>query len=199
MQAQTHFSTYSQSLQNQLNRFDWKKLEGLCDAIVATHMSKGVVYICGNGGSSANAMHLANDLIYGSQMGIKCEALTANSAVMTCLANDEGYEAIFSYQLQVKANANDLLIVLSGSGNSANVVRAIQTANTIGMATAAIVGYSGGLCKNLARHVLHIEIDDMQIAEDFQMILGHMLTQWLAKTVRESAHQQASLPLQISH
>ena len=74
-----------------------------------------------------------------------------------------------------------VLIILSGSGNSQNVVSALEVGNDIGMKTFAILGYSGGKCKKLAKHPIHFEIEDMQIAEDLQLIVGHMCMQWLAE------------------
>lgn len=145
------------------------------------------VFICGNGGSAANAIHLANDLLYGIGAcgpkpiiaGIRVEALASNSAIMTCLANDTGYENIFSKQLEVKGNEKDLLIVLSGSGNSPNIVSALKTAKDLGMHSYAIVAFSGGYCKDLADRTIHFKVNDMQIAEDTQLIVGHICMQWL--------------------
>ena len=107
------------------------------------------------------------------------EALTANSGIVTCLANDIGYENIFSHQLQVKANPDDVLLVLSGSGNSSNIVRALTTAKSMNMSTFAILGFSGGKCLNIADVPIYFPIDDMQIAEDVQLIGGHLCMQWL--------------------
>jgi D-sedoheptulose 7-phosphate isomerase len=141
------------------------------------------IYLCGNGGSAGNAIHLANDFTYGAGIkrgiGLRIEALPANAAVITCLANDIGYENIFSEQLRVKANVGDVLVVLSGSGNSANVVNALEMGNKLGMTTFAVLGYDGGKCKSLAQHPIHFAVDDMQIAEDLQLIVGHMVMQWL--------------------
>jgi D-sedoheptulose 7-phosphate isomerase len=142
------------------------------------------VFLCGNGGSAGNAIHLANDFLYGvgihdSRGGMHVEALCANPAVLTCLANDLGYDRIYSEQLRVKAQADDVLIVLSGSGNSPNVVKALETGNELGMKTFAILAFSGGRCKELAQHPIHFELDDMQLAEDLQLIIGHLCMQWL--------------------
>ena len=158
-------------------------VELLAKAIYDTWRDSNCIYMCGNGGSAGNAIHLANDFLYGAGIkngkGIRVEALSANPAVLTCLANDLGYEMIFSEQLNVKANKNDILIVLSGSGNSENVVKALEIGNKIGMKTFAILAYSGGRCKEIAQHPIHFNIDDMQIAEDLQLIVGHMCMQWL--------------------
>ena len=107
------------------------------------------------------------------------EALTANSSVLTCLANDIDYESIFSAQIKVKGDPLDLLLVLSGSGNSPNVIAALEVAKELGMETWAILGFSGGKCANLADNVIHLRVEDMQLAEDFQLIVGHMCMQWL--------------------
>ena len=99
--------------------------------------------------------------------------------VSSCLANDTGYENVYSRQLKVKANPGDLLIVLSGSGNSPNVVNALVTARELGMRSSAIVAFRGGRCKELADQAIHFPINDMQIAEDTQLIIGHLCMQWL--------------------
>ncbi len=170
--------------------FDEKILEAINDlseSLIQAWINKRQVFICGNGGSGANAMHIANDLFYGVGAcgsepiipGLRVEALTTNTAIMTCLANDTGYENIFSNQLIVKANKKDLLIVLSGSGNSSNVVHALATARELGMHSYAIVAFEGGRCKKLADQAIHFPINDMQIAEDTQLIIGHLCMQWL--------------------
>jgi len=105
--------------------------------------------------------------------------LPANAGIITCLANDTGYANIYAHQLQVKGRPGDLLIVLSGSGNSANVVQALETANVMGLKTFAILAYSGGRCRELAEVSIHFAIDDMQIAEDTQLVVGHLCMQWL--------------------
>jgi len=141
------------------------------------------IYLCGNGGSPGNANHLANDFLYGAGVtngvGLRVESLSANPAVLTCLANDIGYENVYAEQLRVKAEAGDVLIVLSGSGNSQNVVKALEMGAAKGMTTFAILGYSGGKCRQLAQHPIHFPVDDMQIAEDLQMVIGHICMQWL--------------------
>ena len=125
----------------------------------------------------------ANDLIFavseGKVPGIKASALTANPAVITCLANDLGYEHIFSEQLLVAANKGDILVALSGSGNSPNIVNALKQAGKMQMYSAAILGFSGGCCKPLADLPIHLEINDMQMVEDIQIIIGHMIMKWL--------------------
>lgn len=128
-------------------------------------------------------MHLANDFLYGISKshgsGLRVNALSANAAVLTCLANDEGYEAIFALQLAVQARKSDVLIALSGSGNSPNIIKALEQARKIGLRSYAILGYRGGKAKALADVAIHFEVEDMQLAEDLQLVVGHMLMQWL--------------------
>ena len=148
------------------------------------------LFICGNGGSGANAMHIANDLHYGigdmlnhKKNGIKVDALTSNTSVITCLANDLGYENIFSNQIEVKASKDDLLVVLSGSGNSQNVVNALKVANSKGMKTISILGFDGGMCKELSETSIFFPVQDMQIAEDTQVIVFNICIKWIVEQI----------------
>lgn len=120
------------------------------------------VYICGNGGSAANAIHIANDLI---SCGVKAHALTADVATLTAIANDYSFEQVFSRQLAVFGEAGDLLIALSGSGKSKNILLAIETARQIGMAVVRIFGSDMDL--------------NMQESEEEQVFIGHEVMRWL--------------------
>src|SRR5262245_42050503 len=155
----------------------------LADELLDCWKSGRQVFLCGNGGSAANAMHIANDLLYGVSKtpgsGLRAHALSANPAVVTCLANDQGYDVIFSMQLAVQARKNDVLVVLSGSGNSPNIVKALEQARSMGLRSYAVLGYAGGKAKPMADVAIHFEVEDMQLAEDLQLIVGHMIMQWL--------------------
>ena len=178
-----HVKAYSEKLVRALDLDAMGAVSILGEALRESWKLGRAVYLCGNGGSAGNAIHLANDFLYGAGtkrgIGMRVEALSANAAVITCLANDLGYDQIFAEQLRVKGNRGDVLVVLSGSGNSPNVVKALQTANSLGMTTFAVLGFSGGQCKELAQHPIHFPMDDMQIAEDIQLIIGHICMQWL--------------------
>jgi D-sedoheptulose 7-phosphate isomerase len=180
---QQFVTDYAERLARALKLGAMARIPSLGQALQECWRTGRSVYLCGNGGSAGNAIHIANDLLYGAGVkgggGLRVEALSANPAVITCLANDLGYDNIFSEQLKVKANAGDVLVVLSGSGNSANIVKALETGNALGMKTFAILGYSGGRCLKLAQHAIHFEVDDMQIVEDLQLVVGHVCMQWL--------------------
>jgi D-sedoheptulose 7-phosphate isomerase len=189
--AQTSFAlqaqSYLQRLQGCFIAENLDAVETLAQALRRAWVDGRQVFICGNGGSAANALHMANDLHYGigacgpgpKLPGLRVEALPANSGVITCLANDTGYDNIYAHQLEVKARAQDLLIVLSGSGNSANVIRALETATNLSMTSFAIVAFTGGRSRELADVAIHFAVDDMQIAEDTQLVVGHLCMQWL--------------------
>jgi len=185
------FSDYALRLQSVLQSSDWSAVENLADELANCWRDGRQVFLCGNGGSAGNAIHLANDFLYGISKsfgsGLRVSALPANSSVVTCLANDVGYEAIFSAQLAVQGRQDDVLIALSGSGNSPNIINALEQANAMGMRTYAILGYSGGKAKALASVPIHFPVDDMQISEDMQLIVGHMIMQRLCMDPPEMA------------
>ena len=181
------FSTFSDGyvarLKSALDLLPQPELESLANALVTAWKERRQVFIFGNGGSAGNAIHLANDYLYGisKQLGkaLKVHALPANSAVLTCLANDEGYDSIFIQQLAVLANPGDIAIALSGSGNSPNILRALEYCRDNQIQSFAVLGFSGGQAKALANHAIHFPIEDMQISEDLQLVVGHLMMQWL--------------------
>lgn len=184
------FTDYASRLQASLATAEWSGVAQLAADIHACWLEKKQVFFCGNGGSAGNAIHLANDLLYGIAKrpggGLRVHALSANPAIITCLANDIGYEQVYSEQLSVLSNPGDVLIVLSGSGNSPNIVAALKQAKAMKVKSYAILGFTGGRCKRLADVPLHFSVDDMQISEDLQLVVGHMLMQWLYKNRPQS-------------
>lgn len=184
------FSDYANRLNTILSAADWSPVLMLAQMILHVRKNRGRVFLCGNGGSAANAIHVANDLVYAvaeqTGAGVDAVALSANPAVLTCLGNDVGYENIYGEQLAVSGKEGDVLIAFSGSGNSTNVINAITTAHKLKMKTVAILGFDGGKCKNLVQLPIHFEIDDMQISEDIQLTVGHMIMKWLKKEIAGS-------------
>ena len=187
----TNFSqkteTYLHILQASFEPEIVERIEQLSNALLQAWVHGNQVFICGNGGSAANALHIANDFHYGigacgappKLPGLRVEALPANTGIITCLANDTGYENIYSHQLEVKSRPGDLLIALSGSGNSPNIVNALKTAKKLSLKSFAILAFSGGKSKDIADISIHFPVNDMQIAEDTQLIVGHLCMQWL--------------------
>lgn len=180
---------YQYRLINCMQSFDWAPVAKLAKEILLARKTGRHIFLCGNGGSAANAMHIANDFLNleskAKGRGINATALSANQAVLTCLANDIGYENVFSFQLRQLGKKGDILIALSGSGNSLNILNAVDTARKKGILICAILGFDGGRCLNLADIAIHFPVNDMQIAEDLQLVAGHMVMRWLSKGIAD--------------
>ena len=198
---ESYVAGYADRLKTLLSTSDWSGVAALAHDIESAWERDCQVFLCGNGGSAGNAIHLANDFVYGIAKrtggGLKAIALSANPAVITCLGNDVGYDSIFSEQIAVQGREGDLLIVLSGSGNSPNIVKVLEQARAMRVKSYAILGYSGGRSRDLADVAIHFPVDDMQISEDMQLIVGHMLMQWLyakARGAKAEIHAAAPTP-----
>ena len=175
---------YLSKLSTSLNEENYKQINRLFLLLKDTINNNKNIFICGNGGSAANSIHIANDFIYlnnklKKKKSIKVESLSSNTAIITCLANDKSYDDIFSFQLTTKAVSNDLLIILSGSGNSKNIIRASEESKKISMKSFGIIGFDGGAVKEKLDDYIHIKINDMQVIEDMQTIIFHNLIQEL--------------------
>ena len=174
---------YCNRLHAEAQRLDWDAVCQLAKVLEDAWRNKRQVFIAGNGGSGANAVHIANDFLYPISKkkgeGLRVHALTENTGTITCLGNDEGYDEIFAYQLAVLADVGDLLIVLTGSGNSPNILKALDEAKRIGMQSWGFLGYSGGEAIKKVDHAVHAACDDMQICEDLQMVIANCLMQYL--------------------
>jgi D-sedoheptulose 7-phosphate isomerase len=193
--AASTFSDYAERLAAVVAATETRGIEALAWELLDCWKTGRHVFICGNGGSGANAVHMANDFIYpvSKGSGLKTTALPANTAVVTCLANDEGYGEIFSLQLAVLAKPNDVLIVLSGSGNSGNILNALNTAKKMKMKSYALLGYSGGKAKSMADVPIHFAVDDMQISEDLQTMVLHSIMQWLQRNSADICERPMNL------
>lgn len=174
------FADYRRHLDGELVRMEKSPvfvqvLEKLREAKTA----RRTVFLCGNGGSAANANHFATDLLFGLEKDPgpiwRVVSLSANISLLTCLGNDTGFENIFSKHLQATGQRGDLLLVYSGSGNSPNILRALEVARGMGITSLAFLGFDGGRAKGLADLCLHFPVHDMQIAEDLHMMASHIL------------------------
>lgn len=163
------------------------EVEGLEHLIVAAYRNGRCVFVIGNGGSGANASHLCEDLGKGTvtdlegQRRLRILSLTDNTPYITAWANDTDYERVFVEQLKNLAAAGDLLIAISVSGNSPNILRAVEYANERGLKTFGVTGYDGGRLKGIAQGCLHVPCMDMGISETVHAIFFH----YLMMTLRE--------------
>lgn len=156
-----------------------EEINDVMNVLEEARLSGHRIFICGNGGSAATASHFAGDFNKGlSEILDKkydFECLSDNIPMMMAVANDTDFSQIFIRPLENKLHEGDVFIGISGSGNSENVVKAMEYAKTHGGKTIAIVGYSGGKLKQMADHYIHVAIDDMQISEDVHMIMDHLM------------------------
>lgn len=143
----------------------------------------GQLFVFGNGGSAANAMHIANDFMYLATRALgypaRVTALGSNNAILSCLANDEGYQKIFELELAVHSRPGDIALALSGSGKSKNVVSALRYCGSNNVKSYALLGFGGGEAQHFTDVPIILPIDDMQICEDLQLMVGHLLTRWI--------------------
>ncbi|MGC8641252.1 MAG: SIS domain-containing protein [Isosphaeraceae bacterium] len=175
----------------EIQNLDTAQVENVSELIEQAYDSGRFVFIIGNGGSGANASHLCEDLAkctlrdFENQKRLKVLSLTDNTAGIMAWANDEGYDRIFLEQLKNLASPGDLLLAISGSGNSPNVLRAVEWANKNGLTTVGITGFSGGKLKATAQHSLHAAVDDMGIVESLHLVVFHWLIDDLHRRFRE--------------
>lgn len=172
---------YLTRVRDEIAKLDPTSVENVSDVIERAYDAGRFVFIIGNGGSGANASHLCEDLAkctlcdFDDQKRLKVLSLTDNTAGIMAWANDEGYERIFLEQLKNLASPGDVLIAISGSGNSPNILRAVEWANDHGMETIGFTGFGGGRLKEVGRHNLHVAIDDMGIVESLHQVVFHWL------------------------
>jgi len=162
-----------------LRSLDVSSINTVLTAILDAYNADANIYIFGNGGSAATASHFQNDFNKGisEHLDKKFNFVCLNDNVPTvmAIANDSGYEYIFEHQLIGKLKKNDLVIAISGSGNSENVIRAIEYANKQDIKTIGITGYDGGKLAKMVDISFNVPIDDMQITEDVHMVLDHLM------------------------
>lgn len=179
---------YYQSFAEAILAFDKAPITDVLGVIDQVRNAGGTVWIAGNGGSAAIANHAVCDFSKGTyiegQKPVRMISLAANSPIMTALGNDVSYDTVFSEQLKYCLTEKDALIVVSSSGNSPNVVNACDYANAQGVPTVAFVGFKGGRLKEIATHVVHVEVDNYGIVEDAHQSLIHVLTQYMTRRVK---------------
>jgi D-sedoheptulose 7-phosphate isomerase len=175
----TTFSrNYIEQVKQALDIFPHEQFEALVNVFITALQNKRNIFVMGNGGSGATASHWVCDMnkgcSYGREQRFRMVCLNDNIPTLLAYANDVGYEDIFVEQLKNFLEEGDVVIAISGSGNSKNVVKAIEYANSKGAITIGLVGYSGGKLLDLVQIPLHIQVNDMQLAEDVHMIVAHM-------------------------
>jgi D-sedoheptulose 7-phosphate isomerase len=177
----------------ELLRLDPEEVRALADAIFASYQHGRTVFLIGNGGSGSNASHFCEDLGKGTlcradfdndrKKRLRVLSLTDNTPYILAWGNDEGFERVFVEQLKNLASPGDLLVAISGSGNSPNVLRAVEWANRNGLKTFGCTGFEGGKLRGLAAQGLHVPLDDMGIVESVHLTAFHWVVDDLHRRI----------------
>lgn len=158
------------------------RIEAVGAAAVDTLRAGGKLLLCGNGGSAADAQHIAAELVgrfIHARSGLPAIALTTDSSALTALANDFGYEQVFARQVQALARPGDLLVAISTSGNSANVVQAVRQARAMGVRTVGLLGGEGGVLKDMVDLALVVPSGETPRIQECHILLGHIWCQMI--------------------
>jgi D-sedoheptulose 7-phosphate isomerase len=169
---------YLKAVERELQKLDPQELDHLAHAVHQRYLTGRFVYLIGNGGSGANASHLCEDLGKGTApenegRRLKILSLTDNTPYILAWANDASFERIFVEQLKNLGEPGDLLIAISGSGNSPNILRAVEWANDHGIDTFGMTGFCGGKLRRLAKQCLHVPTHDMGVVESLHVVAFH--------------------------
>lgn len=184
---------YLEYLASCFEALDCDAIASFIELILSARDNGNTVFFIGNGGSAATASHFANDISVGTRTGdikpFRAVSLTDNVAVMTALANDEGYERIFVDQLKVHMRDGDSLVAISASGNSPNIVAAVDYARSRGATVVGLTGFDGGKLKQMSHIKLHVPTEKGEYGpvEDIHMIFDHLVGSYLIAEVRRAA------------
>jgi phosphoheptose isomerase len=180
---EAHVRGYADALSEALLSIDWVELNRAIAEIEGTRARGARLWIAGNGGSAAIADHLLCDWVKGSfipsRPPLHVHSLVSSTALLTACANDFGYEVSFSRQIEMQAQPGDIVICISSSGNSANILTALRAAGAMGIKTIAITGFSGGEAAKIADINLHVAAHNYGIVEDCHQILMHNIAQYI--------------------
>lgn len=186
---------YFSRLIDELNRLNLRELEDFSQVLFDAWLHRRLVFVCGNGGSAATASHLAQDLAKGTIRDadllsyavprFKAISLVANISWLTALGNDLGYEQVFVQQLANYAQPGDVLIAISGSGNSPNILAAVEWANDHELMTLGMTGFDGGRLRAMQKKGIHVPLNDMEMVESIHSCICH----WLVNDLRQRIYE----------
>ncbi len=181
--------SYIDYLSSVLSNISLTDIEKFVEVLLEARERQSSIFFIGNGGSAATASHFANDIAIGTrtyEKPFRAISLCDNQAVITAIANDDGYEKIFSQQLQVLLKKQDVVVAISASGNSPNLLDAISTAKKMNTITVGISAFDGGKMKELVDVSLHVPTEKGEYgpAEDAHMVLDHLISNYLMRLVR---------------
>jgi D-sedoheptulose 7-phosphate isomerase len=179
--APASLGQYLEDFSALLKKVDQKEVDALVDLLTEAYKNDRFIFIIGNGGSGANASHLCEDLGKGTlhnfdtQKRLKVMSLTDNTPYILAYGNDLGYDRVFVEQLKNFAQPGAVLLSISGSGNSANVLKAVEWANANGLKTVGITGYDGGKLRKMCQSGVHVPSHNMGAVESVHLVIFHYL------------------------
>lgn len=180
MEPYQYIETYIDSLKKVIDALPRETIAKVYRKLDECQRSEKTLFVFGNGGSAATSSHMVCDMgknTRGTEKPrLRVIGLSDNMSIFSAYANDEGYERVFAEQLISLGRAGDMALVISGSGNSPNVLAGVRTARELGIFTIGFTGYSGGKLKDLVDLALVVPVDDMEQIEDVHMILDHLIT-----------------------
>jgi len=181
--------SYIDYLSSVLNNISLKDIEKFVEVLLEARERGSSIFFIGNGGSAATASHFANDIAIGTrtyEKPFRAISLCDNQAVITAIANDDGYEKIFSQQLEVLLKKQDVVVAISASGNSPNLLKAIDTSIKLNAITVGISAFDGGNMREMVDISVHVQTEKGEYgpAEDAHMVLDHLISNYLMRLVR---------------
>lgn len=192
----SEFTEYFTRVTDTLAKVDLDAVMKLTELLLEARDKENTIFICGNGGSAATASHVTGDFLKGISYQLdkrfRVLCLSDNIPGMMAISNDLTYEEIFIEQLKAYMHKNDVVIGISGSGNSANVVKALEYASLQGAKTVAFCGFKGGKIKDIADLVIHVPVSDMEITEDIHIVIFHAVKQLLIKHLKGNSYTMGS-------
>ena len=182
---------YLKYLTTILDKIDSEEIEKFTKTLLNARENGVTIYFAGNGGSAATASHFANDIAIGTndyQKPFRVISLSDNVAILTALGNDFGYDEIFVRQLRVLGKKGDLLVCISASGNSINLINACQYAKSVGIKTVALTAFDGGKIKSMVDEGIHVPTGNLEYGpeEDAHMILDHLVSAYLMRYIKNA-------------
>jgi phosphoheptose isomerase len=184
--AASYFDAYAEEMARAAKSIDPAMLERAAATLVEAYQRGARIFSCGNGGSASIANHMQCDHVKGIRTATDLSphvlSLSANVELLTAIANDTGYENVFVYQLQSQSEPGDVLLAVSSSGRSPNIVRALTWARDHGLQTIAITGFEGGAARTTAEVSVHVDCANYGIVEDLHQTIMHALAQYIRQS-----------------
>jgi len=182
--------TYFDKLVSTIQNLDKNEIEKSAEVLLEAYHNKKQIFICGNGGSASTASHFAADInkavSYGLEKRFKIIPLTDNLSTITAYTNDVGYDVVFLEQMKNFFQEGDVIIGISGSGNSQNVLNAVEFVNANGGISIGWTGFTGGKLKEISTYSVNANIEDMQVSEDVHMVFTHLMMKIMRKSLTGS-------------